>query len=129
MEVVLRELRGGNPRSAPYLALAAILDPQLDDPVSRECIAEYLRTEPSLRSLYDMFVSFARRTDASALGDLEPLQVAVRSLLKNGPRYRCEECGFRSKTLYWQCPSCKTWNRTMPFHEITLAAASQPVSS
>ena len=129
LEIVLRELRGSNPKSAPYLALAAILDPQLDDPVSRECIAEYLRTEPSLRSLYDMFVSFARRTDASALGDLEPLQVAVRSLLKNGPRYRCEECGFRSKTLYWQCPSCKTWNRTMPFHEITLAAASQPVSS
>lgn len=124
MEAVLADLRRRNPRVAPYLAMAAILDPELNDPVSRECVDEYLRTEPSLRSLYDMFTNFGRR--AGAGDNLEPLQAAVRNLLSTGPRYRCEECGFRGKTLYWQCPSCKTWNSTKPFHEIILAAAAQP---
>jgi lipopolysaccharide assembly protein B len=122
LEKMLAELLRANPKASGHLAIAAILDPELNDPVSQACITNYLRTEPSLRSLYEMFASFAQPDDASNAIDLEPLQTAVRNLLKNGPRYRCEECGFRSKTLYWQCPSCKTWNRTMPFHEISFTA-------
>ena len=122
LEATLGELLHVNPKASVYLAIAAILDPELDDPVSQACVVDYLRTEPSLRGLYEMFASFAQRNGESEAVDLEPLQVAVRNLLKNGPRYRCEECGFRSKTLYWQCPSCKTWNRTMPFHEISFTA-------
>ncbi|MGH8398396.1 MAG: lipopolysaccharide assembly protein LapB [Gammaproteobacteria bacterium] len=124
LENVIGKLLHENPKASGYLAIAAILDPEMDDPVSRACVADYLRTEPSLRGLYEMFSSFAQRSGVSELVDLEPLQLAVRNLLKNGPRYRCEECGFRSKTLYWQCPSCKTWNCTMPFHEITFSAAN-----
>ncbi len=129
LESMLGELLHDNPKASGYLAIAAILDPELDDPVSQACVAEYLRTEPSLRGLYEMFTSFAQRNGTSQSADLEPLQNAVRNLLKNGPRYRCEECGFRSKTLYWQCPGCKTWNRTMPFHEISFTATglSNPV--
>ncbi|MGB9430161.1 MAG: lipopolysaccharide assembly protein LapB [Gammaproteobacteria bacterium] len=126
LDSALEKLRRDNPKASGYLAIAAIMDPELDDPVSRACVVEYLRTEPSLRGLYDMFVSLAQRHGATEVTDLEPLQIAVRNLLKNGARYRCEECGFRSKTLYWQCPSCKTWNRTMPFHEITFSAAGLP---
>lgn len=128
LDQILTELRRSNPQAVPYLAIAAILDPQLDDPVSRECVEEYLCTEPSLRSLYEMFTRFSGTGGAAAGADLRPLQAAVRSLLSMGPRYRCEQCGFRGKTLYWQCPSCKTWNSTKPFHEIVLAAA-QPVAA
>jgi lipopolysaccharide assembly protein B len=122
LETILDDLRRDNPKASGYLAVAAILEPELDDPISQECVADYLRTEPSLHGLYEMFVSFAKPGDMLQATDLRPLQKTVRNLLKNGPRYRCEECGFRSKTLYWQCPSCKTWNRTMPFHEISFAA-------
>ena len=126
LEAVMGKLRSDNPKAAGYLAIAAILDPQLNNPVARACVTDYLRTEPSLRGLYEMFVSFAERSGVSQIADLEPLQIAVRNLLQTGPRYRCEECGFRSKTLYWQCPGCKTWNRTMPFHEIIFNATGAP---
>ncbi|MGA9854269.1 MAG: lipopolysaccharide assembly protein LapB [Gammaproteobacteria bacterium] len=118
LDLLLKE----NPNASGHLAIAAILNPELDDPLSQSCIAEYLRTEPSLHGLYEMFTTLTRTADTSKLVDLGPLRAIVRNLLNNGPRYRCEECGFRSKTLYWQCPSCKTWNRTMPFHEISFTA-------
>src|SRR5574337_18768 len=124
LQTVTDKLRRDNPKAPAYLAIAAIMDPELDDPVSRGCVADYLRSETSRRGLYEMFASFAKRQDVAAVSDLEPLQLAVRKLLSNGPRYRCEECGFRSKTLYWQCPGCKAWNRIVPFHEITFSAAS-----
>jgi lipopolysaccharide assembly protein B len=28
--------------------------------------------------------------------------------------YRCRECGFSGKHLYWQCPSCKKWSTVKP---------------
>jgi lipopolysaccharide assembly protein B len=123
MEDMLRELREHEPKASTYIALAAILDPNLDDTVSRSCVTDYLRNEASLRGLYDMYTSFAGSGNAGA-ANLEPLKVAVRKLLQNGPRYRCEECGFRGRTLYWQCPSCKTWNSTIPFYEISFAAST-----
>jgi lipopolysaccharide biosynthesis regulator YciM len=119
------KLRAANPKATGYIALAAIMDDALDDPVSKQCVLAYLRTEPTLLGLYNMYAALAERHGGEAVNDIEPLRVAIRSLMKNGPRYRCEECGFRGRTLYWQCPSCRTWNSTMPFHEVLLSSPPQ----
>ncbi|MGH8280344.1 MAG: lipopolysaccharide assembly protein LapB [Gammaproteobacteria bacterium] len=129
LEAIMQRLLHDNPKALANLAIAAILDAEMKDPVSRHCVADYLRTEPSLRGLYEMFTSFAAHNDVEQAADMEPLRTAVRKLLQRGPRYRCEECGFRSRTLYWQCPGCKTWNSTMPFHEITFGAADLPAAT
>ncbi|HEY1773692.1 MAG TPA: lipopolysaccharide assembly protein LapB [Gammaproteobacteria bacterium] len=123
----LHKLKDTRPTAARYIGLAAVMDDSLNDPLSRECVAEYLRTEPTLQGLYQMHVALATRHGEAATADIEPLRVAVRNLMKAGPRYRCEECGFRSRTLYWQCPTCKTWDSTVPFHEVLLSGPGQSV--
>lgn len=30
--------------------------------------------------------------------------------------YRCAYCGFRSRNLFWQCPSCHRWGTIKPYH-------------
>lgn len=30
-------------------------------------------------------------------------------------RFRCEECGFSSRRLFWQCPGCRSWSSVKPF--------------
>jgi lipopolysaccharide biosynthesis regulator YciM len=32
----------------------------------------------------------------------------------HGPRYVCGECGFRSASWYWHCPSCRAWETLAP---------------
>ena len=29
-------------------------------------------------------------------------------------RYRCEECGFTSRKLFWRCPGCQCWSSVKP---------------
>ena len=123
----LQKLKDSSPKAARYIGLAAVMDDSLNDSISRECVAEYLRTEPTLQGLYQMHATLAARHGEAAGTDIEPLRVAVRTLMKSGPRYRCEECGFRSRTLYWQCPTCKTWDSTVPFHEVLLSGPGQSV--
>jgi lipopolysaccharide biosynthesis regulator YciM len=124
---MLTELRERSPKATNYIAQAAIMDDVLDDPVSRQCVAEYLRTEKTLQGLYHMHTALAARHGGDAVDDIEPLRIAIQKLMQGGPRYRCEECGFRSRTLYWQCPSCKTWDSTMPFYEVILSGPGQSV--
>lgn len=33
-------------------------------------------------------------------------------------QFRCEKCGFISKTLQWHCPSCQSWNTASPVSDI-----------
>ncbi|MGB8327104.1 MAG: hypothetical protein WCE48_05950, partial [Steroidobacteraceae bacterium] len=44
-------------------------------------------------------------------------------------RYQCNECGFRSVSWYWQCPSCRTWDSQQPLAFPWADAASRSISS
>lgn len=33
-------------------------------------------------------------------------------------KYRCEHCGFVSKSLNWHCPSCQSWDTAFPVADI-----------
>ncbi|NVO99035.1 lipopolysaccharide assembly protein LapB, partial [Photobacterium damselae subsp. damselae] len=30
------------------------------------------------------------------------------------PHYCCRQCDFAAHSLYWQCPSCKSWGSVKP---------------
>ena len=42
------------------------------------------------------------------------LQKLVTEQIKFRPGYRCKKCGYSTKKLFWQCPSCKSWGRIKP---------------
>ena len=42
------------------------------------------------------------------LKSLVEKQIAIK------PSYRCMRCGFSSKIIFWQCPSCKQWASIKP---------------
>ena len=33
-------------------------------------------------------------------------------------RYRCHECGFASRKLFWQCPGCQSWSSVKPITQL-----------
>ena len=39
---------------------------------------------------------------------------ALSKLAAATPRYQCQECGFSSQRLLWQCPSCRDWETQRP---------------
>lgn len=133
MEDGLDQLAGAmtahNPRAAAEFAVAAILRPELSTPVTERCISEYIRTSPALQGLHDILRAVMNH-EACPLGTgdthLESLQQALRRLLTEGASYRCEQCGYAGTMLYWQCPSCRTWGSTKPFHDFSLTPRRQP---
>ncbi len=81
-------------------------------------IVEALRKKPSLRGLSHLIEISLDFTSGSAHKNLIILQELTNQLLSEKPVYRCNQCGFKGNSLYWQCPSCKSWSSTKPIQGI-----------
>jgi lipopolysaccharide biosynthesis regulator YciM len=43
-----------------------------------------------------------------------PVRTLLNNLMDTEGTYRCRQCGFTGRTLYWHCPGCKSWNSQQP---------------
>ncbi|CAJ6360747.1 tetratricopeptide repeat protein [Burkholderia pseudomallei] len=52
--------------------------------------------------------------DEPRRSELEMMRALVKQRTKNLPRYTCQNCGFRARLFYWQCPGCSGWETYAP---------------
>ncbi len=79
---------------------------------------ESLRKRPSLRAL-DYLLELRSTEESTACGvELAALREVIHMLLEGKPVYQCSHCGYTTRTLQWQCPSCKQWGTIKPIHGI-----------
>ena len=81
-------------------------------------IVNSLRKKPSIRGLNTLIDISLDFTKGTAHDNLLILQEITNKLLENKPVYHCTQCGFNSKTMYWHCPSCKSWSSIKPIQGI-----------
>jgi lipopolysaccharide biosynthesis regulator YciM len=75
-------------------------------------LREELKRHPSLLGFERLLAIRA----ASAQGDreLELLRGLISVQARNLSRYRCGNCGFRTRGFHWQCPGCASWDSYSP---------------
>ncbi|WMS87262.1 lipopolysaccharide assembly protein LapB [Pleionea litopenaei] len=96
------------------LAYAEILRKQKGDRVAADFIAQQLQQKPSLKGLLKLIEMHIEHAQPSARPSLEILFDIVNRSYQSKAAYRCLNCGFGSKALFWQCPSCKSWSSVKP---------------
>jgi lipopolysaccharide biosynthesis regulator YciM len=117
----LNTLRNRDPLAGKAIALAAIQDKKIENETALECLWAYVAEDPILKNLVD--------TDDLEVGDparrLEVLQ-RVRNglsiLFSSTHRYRCNECGYTTSQLLWQCPSCRSWEAVVAVETLSLTS-------
>lgn len=92
------------------LSFAEQIQQDEDDKAAAKYIAQQLTNHPSIKGLLKLIKLHVKHASESAQPSLLMLQDVVEKLLQNKPVYHCNKCGFDSKSLFWQCPSCKNWD-------------------
>ncbi|HEX7031272.1 MAG TPA: lipopolysaccharide assembly protein LapB [Gammaproteobacteria bacterium] len=117
----VRQLVREQPESMASVAVAALRDPSIRGAAVDECIERYLESEPGLPGLgvLQRQIEDLRRADAP-LTARHIAKLLLGQAQGEGYRYRCAECGYHGKTLYWQCPSCRQWDRFRPEFDLVL---------
>lgn len=96
------------------LALADVIKKRDGVQAAAEFVANWLRRQPSVQGLHGLLALNLVTADPSSQADLNLLQGIISELLEEHQGYLCQECGFRGKTLHWQCPGCHRWNSVKP---------------
>jgi lipopolysaccharide assembly protein B len=103
---------------APVIVLADILAEQHRLNEACEFLTRHLARYPSVRGLAKYVDLRIAGCHADGSESLLMLKNLTDRLQKGKPAYLCRECGFTGKTLYWQCPGCRSWDTVRPIHDV-----------
>jgi len=74
-----------------------------------------LRRNPTMKGFNHLMTYHLQLAESeNEKESLSFLHKLVEEQIKLRPQYRCQKCGYSSKKLFWQCPSCKSWGRIKP---------------
>ncbi|MGR7246894.1 lipopolysaccharide assembly protein LapB [Klebsiella aerogenes] len=114
-EAFLRRCVEENTGATAELMLAQIIEQQEGAEAAQSYVTRQLERHPTMRvfhKLMDYHLNEAEEGRAKA--SLGVLRNMVGEQVRSKPRYRCQKCGFTSHTLYWHCPSCRSWATIKP---------------
>lgn len=86
-------------------------------PVSAAEIArEELSKHPSLNVLDRLLQALETSENGASTvqQDVPLMKNTVRYFLGNSRSYCCDQCGFKARQYYWQCPGCNGWETFPP---------------
>ena len=116
LERGLESMLNRNPEMRTDVAYTAIVNNIGGIGIIDKCVEGYMLNEPTLGEFIDLQHMQNGGDDRAAA--LNKIRSALSKLAESTPRYQCKECGFSSRKLLWQCPSCKDWETQRPFGRV-----------
>ncbi|MDH3362917.1 MAG: lipopolysaccharide assembly protein LapB [Gammaproteobacteria bacterium] len=113
LESALKALLAKNPETSSLIAYTAIVNNLGGISVIDECVKQYMLNEPTLGEFVEL-QQLSLGDQGSGDEALAKVRGALCKLAAATPRYQCQECGFSSQRLLWQCPSCRNWETQRP---------------
>ncbi|MDU4793415.1 MAG: lipopolysaccharide assembly protein LapB [Klebsiella michiganensis] len=114
-EAFLRRCAEENTGATADLMLAQILEQREGVDAAQNYVTRQLERHPTMcvfHKLIDYHINEAE--EGRAKESLGVLRHMVGEQVRSKPRYRCQKCGFTAHTLYWHCPSCRSWSTIKP---------------
>jgi lipopolysaccharide biosynthesis regulator YciM len=73
-----------------------------------------MQKAPNLAGMTRLLEAQQASAEEPRRSELELMRTLIRQRTKNLPRYTCQNCGFRARLFYWQCPGCSGWETYAP---------------
>jgi lipopolysaccharide biosynthesis regulator YciM len=104
---------GATKGSRQLLARVAVIRKEKGNAAALRMLQQSLAAYPSLGVLARLLEAAAK--EATEQQDvLQQSAFVVDQYLQSCPQYRCDNCGFELKHLYWLCPGCSKWGTVKP---------------
>lgn len=102
------------PSVSALLQLVELRRRQHGEQAALETLGGRLAQQPNLRGLSSLLGARAAATEGVVAMDLSRAAGIIDKFLQSKCRYRCDQCGFETRNLYWLCSSCKHWDTVRP---------------
>ena len=113
LEKALQGMLNNYPEMSQLVAYTAIANDIGGVPSIDTCVENYILNERTLAEFVEL-QSVRDADEESRRAAIAKVRGALSKLAAATPRYQCQECGFSSQRLLWQCPSCRDWETQRP---------------
>jgi len=98
---------------------------QLRGPEAAHALARaQMEKSPNLAGMMRLLEAQQAIADEPRRHELELMRTLLQQRTRNLPRYTCQNCGFRARLFYWQCPGCSGWETYAPRRVEPIPASS-----
>lgn len=102
--------------SAPVLlTMADELRATRGEEAAREFLIGRLDRQPSLRASHYLLSLGLHSADLDDQAVVTRILSQLQAVIDRQAEYRCRQCGLKTQTLFWQCPTCKAWGTVKPY--------------
>lgn len=114
-QTILNEWREQSSSSCVTLELADCLQRTQGADAAEQFVLSELKRKPTMRAFSRLMGYQLEELDSQeARESLAMLKGLVDKQISVKPSYRCSRCGFSTRVIFWQCPSCKQWASIKP---------------
>ena len=114
MKNYLYKLLQRQPSVILMLALTEQLQQVDGEVIAMELLEKQLQSLPSIKGVKKLIELELTLVNSEVATKLQSLRAVLETLQKNQQTYKCHHCGFGSRIVYWQCPSCRNWGTIKP---------------
>ncbi len=105
--------------AAVVLELARITERTVGREVAEQLVLKALKRHPTMKVfLRLMDYQMSEIDNPQGKESIGLLKRLVEEQIKSKPSHRCRHCGFSSRVIFWQCPSCKQWASIKPIRDL-----------
>jgi lipopolysaccharide biosynthesis regulator YciM len=115
---MMQEIYNGPSGTKEHLALLAIMNLNIDEKIVMQSLYEFLSNELYFSELLN-FNHMKSITELMSNELIRNIRVKLNQKSINKFKYLCKNCGYKTIKLSWQCPTCRSWESSIPINFIT----------
>ena len=94
---------------------AKVLERYRGQQAALDYVIEKLKKNPTLDGMNQLLSFNSANGDEELRTMISGLKSAVDVMKYEQSAFQCKQCGFKTNTLYWLCPSCHNWGSVKPY--------------
>ena len=94
---------------------AKVIERYKGQDAAMDYVMDKLEKNPSLDGIKHLLSYKQSGSEKDVYTMMHGLKNAVNVMKQEQSAYQCKQCGFKTNTLYWLCPSCHNWGSVKPY--------------
>tara|TARA_B100001996_G_scaffold45335_1_gene32722 strand:- start:600 stop:1757 length:1158 start_codon:yes stop_codon:yes gene_type:complete len=108
LNIELSKLIDNIPESTDYLALVAVMHPDIDNKIIEEVMQSFIESQEIVQEIDKLDDNYSIVSKISNQLS-KRMRHKLNNKMKSEYKFSCKKCGYQTISFSWQCPTCKSW--------------------
>ena len=111
----LRELINSDQDAESYLSLLGVMFPDIENEIVEDVIQSFIENQDIVKEIDKLDENYSIASTISWRLS-KSMRLILNKKMKKEYKFNCKKCGYQTISFSWQCPTCKSWESSVPIN-------------